>query len=508
MTVQEETPNTPKLPGFEISLSGKGLAHSHQKVENARKRLHHFIVDSKLVTEPCRNEEDTLAYRCSCSFQIIQQDTSSKDEHTSRRMMNYAMRQNHTPVLLLGDCFPIANVRIQQTMRDLVDFFNQNHHPTQHLLTGLSSVSFVSSWSNELDCVVKLNYSQPIESHIHSTASFIQLAESLRIQAHISSLLLCSKHYCFILGNNPPYIRDVLQISVPPLPAYPGDTSHGNIQENQHHTHDDISVHVVQWNRFDETTTTPTTVTRPTSSSICVYYHKKADAFLHPNRYAMQRALEWIIQQLYSIIVYNFHYLQQHGPKNTSQNNISLLEMYCGCGAHTMAIAKTGWLHRIVAVERDERLIQACIENCKLNQCDISSSTTRTSHVDDTEKKKHLHRISCTSVEVIQGCASEWAKKWKKSYHGPCIDDKDKSCFQILLVDPPRSGLDVHVRDMMKVGPFEHILYISCGLDALQRDLEDLQHVYDVEQCLVLDLFPRTDSVETLVYLQRRGRRN
>jgi tRNA/tmRNA/rRNA uracil-C5-methylase (TrmA/RlmC/RlmD family) len=111
---------------------------------------------------------------------------------------------------------------------------------------------------------------------------------------------------------------------------------------------------------------------------------------------------------------------------------------------------------------------------------------------------------------VVQGCAGDWAKKYRQRWMKPLFSNgtADNYSFQILLVDPPRSGLDENVVEMMKIGPFEHALNISCGINALQRDLEDLNQEFQVVQSLVVDLFPRTYSVETLVHLQRRRNRN
>ena len=51
---------------------------------------------------------------------------------------------------------------------------------------------------------------------------------------------------------------------------------------------------------------------------------------------------------------------------------------------------------------------------------------------------------------------------------------------------------------------FQDFLYISCGHQALLRDLERLAPAYYVVDCAQMDLFPRTDSIETLVHLRRR----
>ena len=77
--------------------------------------------------------------------------------------------------------------------------------------------------------------------------------------------------------------------------------------------------------------------------------------------------------------------------------------------------------------------------------------------------------------------------------------------FDILLVDPPRQGLDEDVCGMARAGSFEHLLYISCGRDALVRDLECLTSDFVVVDLTLLDLFPGTYSVESLVHLRRRS---
>jgi len=52
---------------------------------------------------------------------------------------------------------------------------------------------------------------------------------------------------------------------------------------------------------------------------------------------------------------------------------------------------------------------------------------------------------------------------------------------------------------------FRNILYVSCGHKALLRDLERLSACYEVVNCAQMDLFPRTDSIETLVHLRKKG---
>ena len=47
------------------------------------------------------------------------------------------------------------------------------------------------------------------------------------------------------------------------------------------------------------------------------------------------------------------------------------------------------------------------------------------------------------------------------------------------------------------------IFYVSCNPESLGRDLKILSAKYTVERLVVMDLFPHTDHVETVVRLVR-----
>ena len=76
--------------------------------------------------------------------------------------------------------------------------------------------------------------------------------------------------------------------------------------------------------------------------------------------------------------------------------------------------------------------------------------------------------------------------------------------FGVLLVDPPRQGLDEQVIKLATTSNIKNLLYVSCGRHALKRDLALLDKVFEIVDILLTDLFPRTDSVETLTHLRRR----
>jgi len=57
---------------------------------------------------------------------------------------------------------------------------------------------------------------------------------------------------------------------------------------------------------------------------------------------------------------------------------------------------------------------------------------------------------------------------------------------------------------LREIGP-RRIIYVSCNPESLGRDLEILKGKYAVDRLVVVDLFPHTDHVETVVRLVPRG---
>lgn len=74
----------------------------------------------------------------------------------------------------------------------------------------------------------------------------------------------------------------------------------------------------------------------------------------------------------------------------------------------------------------------------------------------------------------------------------------------VVFVDPPRSGCSLDfLRSLVKLGP-ERVVYISCSVESLARDLEFLKGFgYVGSDCFLVDLFPWTYHVETVVLMSR-----
>ncbi len=75
---------------------------------------------------------------------------------------------------------------------------------------------------------------------------------------------------------------------------------------------------------------------------------------------------------------------------------------------------------------------------------------------------------------------------------------------EVLIVDPPRKGLDPKVLSALKDSSLKQILYLSCNFETLKRDLEILKSFgWIVQQAKGYHLFPNTDHVELLVDLRK-----
>lgn len=84
------------------------------------------------------------------------------------------------------------------------------------------------------------------------------------------------------------------------------------------------------------------------------------------------------------------------------------------------------------------------------------------------------------------------------------LDDVEEKP-DMIIIDPPRSG--IHPRAIPKIARHEvpHITYISCNPVTFVRDLEIFrQWGYDVEKIEAVDMFPRTPHVETVCLMSKK----
>lgn len=74
----------------------------------------------------------------------------------------------------------------------------------------------------------------------------------------------------------------------------------------------------------------------------------------------------------------------------------------------------------------------------------------------------------------------------------------------LLVIDPPRTGLTREAVAAVREIRAERLAYISCNPSTLARDLLSLKEVYKARQVVPFDFFPHTSHFEVLTMLERK----
>jgi tRNA/tmRNA/rRNA uracil-C5-methylase (TrmA/RlmC/RlmD family) len=76
---------------------------------------------------------------------------------------------------------------------------------------------------------------------------------------------------------------------------------------------------------------------------------------------------------------------------------------------------------------------------------------------------------------------------------------------QVVIVDPPRKGLDPELLEHLLEHPPERLLYVSCGLDSLRSDAARLtsRGGLRMTRATAFDLMPYTEHTETVACFER-----
>ena len=142
-----------------------------------------------------------------------------------------------------------------------------------------------------------------------------------------------------------------------------------------------------------------------------------------------------------------------------------VFDLYCGIGTISLFMANKA--KKVYGIEIVEEAIEAAKENAKIN------------NVDNTE-------FIAGDVEVI-------------------LDDliNNKEIIpDVIMVDPPRKGLDnKSIDNILKIKP-NRLVYISCNPATLVRDLAKLEDAYNIQTIKPVDMFPFTSHTESVAVLK------
>jgi 23S rRNA (uracil1939-C5)-methyltransferase len=110
------------------------------------------------------------------------------------------------------------------------------------------------------------------------------------------------------------------------------------------------------------------------------------------------------------------------------------------------------------------------------------------------DAKKNAKRHGFTNTKYVPGKAEEVLPKWVKKGWKP----------DVIVVDPPRTGLDAQLIQTVLQAEPKKLIYISCNPSTLAKDIQTLSTKYEVKYIQPVDMFPHTAHVECCSLLVRK----
>lgn len=138
----------------------------------------------------------------------------------------------------------------------------------------------------------------------------------------------------------------------------------------------------------------------------------------------------------------------------------TILDLYSGIS--TWGILVNDYAKKIISIEENSFATHDALINKKLNNLD--------------------------NLEIINGRVEDYIDRFKD--------------IDLVIIDPPRSGLDKKTKEYLKKIKSKNMIYISCDMITLKRDLEELSDIYKIVDINLVDMFKKTYHVESVVLLE------
>ena len=141
-----------------------------------------------------------------------------------------------------------------------------------------------------------------------------------------------------------------------------------------------------------------------------------------------------------------------------------LCDLYCGIG--TIGIFASKYVKKVYGVEIVEEAIKDAKQNAEINNVD--------------------------NIEFIQGDVEIAFNKM--------LDNGVKP--SVVIVDPPRKGLDNKTVQNLCNLKLDRLVYVSCNPATLMRDLQELENIYKIDSITPVDNFCYSSHIECVAVLK------
>ncbi|MCR4280100.1 MAG: 23S rRNA (uracil(1939)-C(5))-methyltransferase RlmD [Candidatus Komeilibacteria bacterium] len=188
--------------------------------------------------------------------------------------------------------------------------------------------------------------------------------------------------------------------------------------------------------------------------------HKQGDDYLTEK--IGETDLRYFYDSFFQINPPSFNNLLQYLQGHIGRGN-KLVDLYSGVGTFALALA-SAW-KAVTAVEFNATAVMIAEENAKIN--------------------------GITNVSLIGGAA-------EKQPLPEIIADTD-----VLLVDPPRSGLHPKVAEVVATTGPKKLIYVSCNPVTQATDWQILKNNYRLKEWQLFDFYPQTPHVESVIIAER-----
>lgn len=141
-----------------------------------------------------------------------------------------------------------------------------------------------------------------------------------------------------------------------------------------------------------------------------------------------------------------------------------IVDGYAGSGAISFYLAK--YVDKVLGIDIAKESIYSAKHNLKLNKID--------------------------NIVFEEGAVNDVLRTYYSKGFKP----------DVIIFDPPRSGLDSQTIDLLLSKKVKKIIYISCNPSTLAKNIRSLSKQYTLEEVTPLDMFPHTSHIETINILK------